>query len=75
MKKIVCILLLLVVLLAPSHLAQAEGRISLDKDVILKGMGGSWQQGYTPIVQNNTMTLHLPLTGETSEKITAELIR
>jgi len=74
MKKIVCILLLLAISLTPSHFARAESSLSLDEGAILKGMGGSWQQGYTPIVQNNTMTLHLPLTGEASEKIIAELV-
>lgn len=74
MKKIISILLLLTVLLIPSRFAQAEGSISLDEGAILKGMGGSWQQGYEPMVRNDIMTLHLPLTGEASEKIIAELI-
>ena len=60
MKRLICILLtLLMVLLLCMTSFAAE--FELDQYSTIDGMNCSWYQGYEPIISYNTMTIHLPI--------------
>lgn len=55
--------------------ALAQGDFALEDTAILSGMGCSWQQGYEPLIQNDTLTLHLPIvSGSASGRVTARIV-
>ena len=64
MKRLICILLALLLVLSVSGAAFAA-EFEIDRYAAIDGMGRSWYQGYEPTVKNNTMTLCLPIRAET----------
>lgn len=76
MKHKLLTALLAVLLLAPCLTTHAEeAAFALDETRILQGMGRSWQQGYTPAISNNRLTLVLPVLSEqASGTICTELL-
>ena len=64
MKRLICILLALLLVLSVSGAAFAA-EFEIDRYAAIDGMGRSWYQGYAPAVKNNTMTLYLPIRAET----------
>lgn len=76
MKRKLLTALLAVLFFAPCLPARAEeAAFTLDETRILQGMGRSWQQGYTPAISNNRLTLVLPILSEqASGTICTELI-
>ncbi len=60
MKRVICILLtLLLVLSFAVPVFAAE--FAVDLYATIDGMGKSWYQGYSPAIKNHTMTLCLPI--------------
>lgn len=66
MKKQMFVGLLMVLLLSVAVRARAEEAFELDTTAVVTGMSVSWQQGYTPSIEGNTMTLYLPIRSEQS---------
>ena len=74
MKRLICILLTMLLVLSVSGAAFAA-EFEIDRYAAIDGMGKSWYQGYAPAVKNNTMTLCLPLRAESCVgDITASLV-
>lgn len=60
MKKILCVLLTLLLMLSVSATALAA-EFEVDPHETMDGMGLSWYQGYEPSISYHIMTIHLPL--------------
>lgn len=60
MKKVICILLSLLLVLTLSVTAFAA-EFEIDEHAAMDGMSRSWYQGYAPTISGHTMTLCLPL--------------
>ena len=58
MRKTICILLTLLLVLSMSVTAFAA---EIDPYSTIDGMGKSWYQGYSPTIKNHTMTICLPI--------------
>ena len=63
MKKLMCILLTLLLMLSVSVTAFAA-EFEIDQHAEIDGMSRSWYQGYGPTINNHTMTLCLPIRAE-----------
>lgn len=63
MKKVICFLLTVLLVLSLSVTAFAA-EFEIDQYETMNGMGKSWYQGYSPIINNHTMTIHLPIRAE-----------
>lgn len=63
MKKIICIVLTILLMLSFSATAIAA-EFELDPHGKMDGMGKSWYQGYEPSISYHTMTIHLPIRAE-----------
>ena len=63
MKKLICILLTLLLVLSLSVTAFAA-EFEIDQHAEIDGMSRSWYQGYSPTIKNHTMTLCLPIRAE-----------
>lgn len=60
MKRLICILLTMLLMLSMDVTAFAA-EFEFDQYAITDGMSQSWYQGYEPAIRNNTMTLCLPI--------------
>lgn len=65
MKRLICILLPVLLVLSMGVTAIAA-EFEIDQHTTVDGMGLSWHQGYTPVIQYNTMTLYLPVKAASS---------
>ena len=65
MKRLICILLPVLLVLSMGVTAIAA-EFEIDQHTTVDGMGLSWYQGYTPVIQYNTMTLYLPVKAASS---------
>ena len=75
MKKLLIMLLALVCILIPSALAEEDAPFVLQEHMVMSGMDKSWYQGYEPMVEGDSLTIHLPLKSEKSNgKITVTLV-
>ena len=63
MKRLICILLTLLLVLSMSVTAFAA-EFEIDQHSTIDGMSRSWYQGYGPTIKNHTMTLCLPIRAE-----------
>ena len=63
MKRWICILLSVMLILALSVSVFGDA-FAIDETAKLTGMDFTWYQGYEPVIQNNTMTIYLPLRSE-----------
>ena len=63
MKRLICILLTLLLVLSLSVTAFAA-EFEIDQHAEINGMSRSWYQGYGPTIKNHTMTLCLPIRAE-----------
>ena len=63
MKRLICILLTMLLVLCMSVTAFAA-EFEIDEHFTMDGMSRSWYQGYGPTIKNHTMTLCLPLKAE-----------
>lgn len=63
MKKYLLILLSILLMLSLAGNALAA-EFTLDPYAVFGDMGITWYQGYAPVIQNNTLFLHLPLRAE-----------
>ena len=63
MKRLICILLTMLLMLSMSVTAFAA-EFQIDQHSTIDGMNRSWYQGYGPTIKNHTMTLCLPLRAE-----------
>ncbi len=64
MKKIMTFFLALLIVMSLAVPALGA-EFTLDETAYLTGMGLTWYQGYSPKIEKDTMTLHLPLRAET----------
>ena len=67
MRKLICILLTVLILAVPVCAAE------VDQYAAIRGMGKSWYQGYEPTVQNNAMTIYLPITTDLEGPVTVSI--
>ncbi len=75
MKKLLIMLLAAVCILIPTAFAEEEAPFVLQENMVMSGMDKSWYQGYEPMVEGDSLTIHLPLKSERSNgKITVTLI-
>lgn len=73
MMKRIALLCMTALFLIPIF-ALAEGSIALDEAALIADMPCSWQQGYEPRIEGNTLILHVPLSvSGASGKVTAAL--
>ena len=63
MKRLICFLLTMLLVLSMSVTAFAA-EFEIDQHAEIDGMGKSWYQGYSPTINNHTMTICLPLKAE-----------
>ena len=63
MKRFICILLTMLLVLSMSVTAFAA-EFEIDQYAEIDGMSRSWYQGYSPTINNHTMTLCLPIRAE-----------
>ncbi|MBO4938898.1 MAG: hypothetical protein J6C98_07865 [Oscillospiraceae bacterium] len=63
MKRLICILLTMLLMLSMSVTAFAA-EFEIDEHFTMDGMSCSWYQGYGPTIKNHTMTLCLPIRAE-----------
>ena len=63
MKRLICIVLSMLLLLSMSVTAFAA-EFEIDEHFTMDGMSRSWYQGYGPTIKNHTMTLCLPIKAE-----------
>lgn len=63
MKKLICILLTLLLVLSLSVTSFAA-EFEIDQHSTMDGMSRSWYQGYGPTIKKHTMTLCLPIRAE-----------
>ena len=63
MKRLICILLTLLLILSLSGAALAA-EFEIDPYAVGEGMEKSWYQGYAPAVKSNTLTICLPIRAE-----------
>lgn len=71
MKRL--IMLMLSVLLLMPICALAEG-VSLDETAVVANMPCSWQQGYAPVINGNTLTVQVPVKAEGMQRVTVTLL-
>lgn len=64
MKKYICIVLTLLLVLSLGVTVHAE-EFTIDEHAEIDGMSRTWYQGYEPSISYHTMTIHLPLRAET----------
>ena len=62
MKRLICILLTMLLVLSMSVTAFAA-EFEIDQHFTINGMSRSWYQGYEPSISYDTMTLWLPIRG------------
>ena len=75
MKKLLIMLLAVVCILIPSALAEEDAPFDLQEHMVMSGMDKSWYQGYEPMVEGDSLTIHLPLKSERSNgKVTVTLV-
>ena len=73
MKKLICILLTLLLVLSMSVTAFAA-EFEIDQFAKIEGMSRSWYQGYEPSISYHKMTIYLPIRAESYEgKITVSI--
>lgn len=63
MKRLSCIILAALLMFTMGVTALAS-EFEIDQHAEIDGMCRSWYQGYTPTIQNHTMTICLPMTAE-----------
>ena len=63
MKRLLCILLTMLLVLSMSVTAFAA-EFEIDQHTTIDGMSRSWYQGYSPTINNHAMTLCLPIRAE-----------